>query len=297
MRGFLGRLVGRVTDRVVSAVSERQCSDARWSPSVKVALRTLWLEHRLRVARGDALPPASATAFRVFSQFEEDGIVLFLLASCGDGPDLFVDLGAGDGVFASNCANLAVNFGFHGLLVDADASLVARGKAFYAAHPDTSLYPPVFVQARVTPSTVNDVVRSAGFGGEIDLLSVDIDGNDYWVWEALTVVEPRVVLIETHPELGRRSLVAPFADDPSNVPGRPGHFLGASPAAMTALARRRGYRLVAANRFGFNLFYVREDLAANRFPALAVDDLFRHPRARERALPPEAIERLPFLEP
>jgi hypothetical protein len=297
MSGMLGRLAARLADRVAWAVAERQRDDARWAPSVKVALRQSWLEHRARASSGRPLPPASATGFDIFSQFEEDGIILFLLASLGDGTGRFVDLGAGDGVFASNCANLAINFGFHGLLVDADPALVARGAAFYATHPDTSLYPPVFVHSRVTPATVNDVVQSAGFGGDIDLLSIDIDGNDYWVWEALTAVEPSVVLIETDPELGRGSLVAPYADDPSSVPGRPAHFLGASPAAMTALATRRGYRLVAANRFGFNLFYVREDLAGDRFPAITVEDLFRHPRARERVLPPDALAGLPFLEP
>jgi hypothetical protein len=63
------------------------------------------------------------------------------------------------GVFASNCANLAINLGFHGLFIEADAALVERGRAFYAQHPDTSLYPPMFAHAEVTPATVNDVVR------------------------------------------------------------------------------------------------------------------------------------------
>ena len=230
-------------------------------------------------------------------QFEEDGIALALLASLGDGSRLFVDIGAGDGVFASNCANLAINLGFHGVFIDANAALVERGRAFYAEHPDTSLYPPVFANAEVTPATVNDLVDAVGFGGEIDFLSIDIDGNDYWVWEALTVVEPRVVVIETHPELGHRSLVAPYAKDPARVPGMPAHFLGASPAAMTTLAARRGYRLVAANRFGFNLFYVREELATPAMPAVQPDDLFRHPRAKARALPDSALAGLPFTEP
>lgn len=290
-------LVDRIAHRVAGVSAERQREDARWSPQVKVALRQLWLEHRARAAAGQPLPLAAETGLRVFSQFEEDGIVLFLLATLGASTNTFVDVGAGDGVFASNCANLAINFGFHGLLVDGSATLVERGKKFYGEHPDTSLYPPTFVHASVTPANVNELVRAAGLSGDIDLLSIDIDGNDYWIWEALTVVSPRVVLIETHPELGRRSLVAPYADDPSNVPGRPAHFLGASPAAMTVLARRKGYRLVAANRFGFNLFYVRDDLARDRFAELSVDELFRHPRAVERQLPPGALEGLPFIEP
>lgn len=295
--GLLDRLAEHLAGRFAAASLEQPRSEARWSPAVKVALRQLWLHHADRAARGVAMGDASATGFRIFSQFEEDGIALALLASLGDGPRVFVDIGAGDGVFASNCANLAINLGFHGLFIEADAALVERGRAFYAQHPDTSLYPPMFAHAKVTPATVNDVVRSAGFTGEIDLLSVDIDGNDYWVWEALTVVEPRVVVIETHPELGRRSRVAPYADDPLHVPGKPSHFLGASPAAMTALAARRGYRLVAANRFGFNLFYVREQLATTALPAIRPDDLFRHARARARIIPERELAGLPFLEP
>ena len=290
------RVTAGLARRFATESAERAGADARWSPALKVGLRQLWLHHADRAARGEPIDPSSA-GFRIFSQFEEDGIALALLASLGAGPRVFVDIGAGDGVFASNCANLAINLGFHGLFVDANASLIERGRAFYANHPDTSLYPPVFANAKVTPATIDDVIASAGFTGEIDFLSIDIDGNDYWVWEALTVVEPHVVVIETHPELGQRSLVAPYAEDPGHVPGMPAHFLGASPAAMTVLAARCGYRLVAANRFGFNLFYVREQLAAATIPEIHPDDLFRHPRPKARVLPGSALDGLPFIEP
>jgi hypothetical protein len=129
------RLARLFTDRIATTVAEVQRSDARWSPALKVALRRLWLDYRARAERGEGLPPISATGFRIFSQFEEDGIISFLLASLGDGPRLFLDIGAGDGVFASNCANLAINSGFHGVFIDADPALVKRGQAFYASHP------------------------------------------------------------------------------------------------------------------------------------------------------------------
>ena len=154
----------------------------------------------------------------------------------------------------------------------------------------------MFANAKVTPATVNDVVASAGFTADIDFLSIDIDGNDYWVWEALTAVDPRVVLIETHPELGHRSPRS-ICRGPDTRPRGASSFLGASPAAMTVLAARRGYRLVAANRFGVNLFYVREDLAAPTMPAIRPDDLFRHPREKARVLPGSALAGVPFIEP
>ena len=113
--GLLDRLAEHLAGRFAAASLEQPRSEARWSPAVKVALRQLWLHHADRAARGVAMGDASATGFRIFSQFEEDGIALALLASLGDGPRVFVDIGAGDGVFASNCANLAINLGLHGL--------------------------------------------------------------------------------------------------------------------------------------------------------------------------------------
>ena len=290
------RLVGAVMDRAVQALVRRQRQDALTGPATKAAMRALWLSFADRARRGEPLSAADA-GLRVFSQFDEDGITLFLLATLGAGPRLFLDIGGGDGVYASNCANLALNFGFHGVFIDAEAERVARGREFYARHPDTTLYPPVFRHAAVTPESVNRVVAEAGLEGEISFLSIDIDGNDYWVWEALTVVSPRVAVVESHPELGTRPIVAPYAADPLHVPGQPPHFMGASPAAMTALARRKGLRLVAANRFGFNLFFVADRLpGADRFPEMMMDELFKHPRARERLIAEERLRGLPFVE-
>ena len=92
-------------------------------------------------------------------------MTLFLLATVGVTTRRFVDIGAGDGVFASNTANLALNLGFHGLLLDADAELLARGRRYYARHPDTMLRPPPTVAAHVTPDNVNSIVAGAELRG------------------------------------------------------------------------------------------------------------------------------------
>ena len=78
-------------------------------------------------------------------------------------------------------------------------------------------------------------------------MSIDIDGNDYWVWEAVRVVEPAVVVIETHIEFGMRDIVVPY--NANHVyPGKHPEYFSASPVAMVKLGRRKGYRLVGANR-------------------------------------------------
>jgi hypothetical protein len=74
--------------------------------------------------------------FRCFSQFEEDGMILFIMAALGIQEGVFLDLGSADGV-NSNCANLALNFGWRGTFIDGNESNIAKGRAFYEGHPDT----------------------------------------------------------------------------------------------------------------------------------------------------------------
>ena len=163
----------RLVRRLLDAADERRRLDDRTSPATKVALRSLSLQYRQLAADG-RLPSVWDTGFRVFSQFDEDGVILFLLAAAGDGPRRVVDLGGGDGVQASNVANLLLNLGFDGLLVDGDGENVARAERFYTRHPDTKERPPATTQAVLTRENVNDVVSAAGVEGEFDLLSIDV---------------------------------------------------------------------------------------------------------------------------
>jgi hypothetical protein len=268
------RLARRAVTRVLDLAEERQRALQQTSPATKAALRTLVLRYRELDAAG-TLPPVWETGLRVFSQFDEDGVLLFLLAAGGLKTQRFVDIGAGDGVWASNTANLALNLGFHGLFVEARTPEIERGRAFYARHPDSKERPPVFAQSFVTRENVDGLVRDAGLDGEIDVLSIDIDGNDYWIWDALTAASPRLVVVEAHTELGLEDVVAPYEASFDWRTAAPGAPLGASPAAFVKLADRLGYRLVGANLYGFNLFFARADVVP-QLPAIAVAEVFRH---------------------
>ena len=271
------QLARRLVERALELADERRRMDERTSPSTKIAQRSLFHEYRRRATSGAALPSIWETGYRVFSQFDEDGLILFCLAVAGIGSRRFVDIGSGDGITASNTANLALNLGFHGLFVDAREPEVERGLRFYATHPDSRERPPVFVRQFVTCENVNDVVLGAGFEGDIDLLSVDIDGNDYWIFEALEIVQPRLVCIETHTELGLEDFVAPYDPDFDWRRAPPGTRIGASPVATTRLAERLGYRLVGANLYGFNALYLRDDVVPREvLPTIEIEDLFRH---------------------
>jgi hypothetical protein len=209
---------------------------------------------------------------------------------------LFVDIGAGTGI-NSNCANLAIHHGWHGLFIDGNAENIERGKRFYSSHPSTSLYPPVFVSAMVKRDTINSIIEAAGFHGEVDLVSIDIDGNDYWIWDALEAVSPRLVIIETHVEFGLNNVVVPYDPDYVYPPGAHPQYFGASVTAMADLAERRGYRLVGSNRFGFNTIWLRHTEAVELIPTLPVERLLQHPRNAERAKLFDPIRDWPYVRP
>jgi hypothetical protein len=266
----------KLVRRVLDVADERRRLDDRTSPATKIALRSQFLEYR-RLAADDRLPSVWDTGFRVFSQFDEDGVILFLLAAADDGPRRILDLGAGNGVHASNCANLLLNLGFDGLLVDGDEGSIASAERFYASHPDTIERPPATAQAFLTRQNVDDVVSAAGLEGEVDLLSIDVDGNDYWLWDALGCVQPRFVVVEAHPELGRDDYVMPYQADFVWKAAPPDGRYGASLRALVLLGERLGYRPVGANQYGFNVFFAREDVAP-ALPVVSTDQLFERAR-------------------
>jgi len=131
----------------------------------------------------------------VYSQNGEDGILLHLFSQIGCYDHRFIEFGVGDGT-QCNAANLSLNFGWQGLLLEADPSMVAKAKDYYRERLGGYASNVKIVAKKVTTSTINETFRDQGFTNEIDLLSIDIDGNDYWIWEALHTVSPRIVVVE-----------------------------------------------------------------------------------------------------
>ncbi|MCG8576742.1 MAG: hypothetical protein MI810_17820 [Flavobacteriales bacterium] len=265
----------------------------RFSAEVQIGQRQLFHRYRSQQEEGKT-PPLSECGFRVFSQYEEDGKLLFIFAMLGMTHKTFVEIGSDDGI-NSNCANLAFNFGWHGLFLDGNPTAIKRGQKFYAKYPHPWMYQPKFRCAKVKAENINELVESANLKGEIGLLSIDIDGNDYWVWKALEVVQPQVVIIETHVELGMRNIVVPY--DPNYVfPGKHPVYHGASPIAMEKLAKSKGYRLVGANELGFNFIFVKNGLAEKELPEVSVESVLQHPSVKESWTRFEPIKDWEFLE-
>jgi hypothetical protein len=260
--------------------------------SVNLRQQRLYLHYQDMQKEG-ALCSVQDTGLRVFSQFEEDGMLLYLFVLLDMPNRTFVEFGSDDGI-NSNSANLHYHHRFSGLFMDENIQALERGAYFFGRHKNTHKSPVVFKQARITAENINELIKDAGFEGEIGLLSIDIDGNDYWVWKALEVVKPLIVIIEAHNEFGLNNIVVPYDPD-YRYPGKHPTYHGASPIAMMRLASHKGYRLVGANDLGFNFIFIREDLLQDEVPTVSVESLLQHPSNIEAQARFEAVKDWEFV--
>lgn len=218
--------------------------------------------------------------FKVYSQHEEDGLLAYIFANIGTTNKFCVEMCAGNGV-ESNTANLLINYRWSGLLFDGNANNVAFANHFFKSHPNTTIWPPKVVQAWITRSNVNSLISENGVSGEIDLFSLDIDGNDYWLLEALDIVNPRVFVVEINHLWGnRKAVTTPYADDfVAEFTEYGSDYAGASLPAFIKIFNKKGYRLVGTNAFATNAFFVRNDIAHPNLPEIDPESCFNHPRA------------------
>jgi hypothetical protein len=198
--------------------------------------------------------------FKVFSQFGEDGILQYLIHKCGLTEDLctFVEFGVSD-YEESNTRFLLMNNNWRGLVLDGSDDNIAhiRAQPWYWRHDLTA------VQDFINAENIDALISNNGFTGAIGILSIDIDGNDYWVWQAIKSVRPAIVVAEYNSLFGASHPVTiPY--DKSFMRNRAHYsnlYWGASLAALERLARGKGYVCVGSNSAGNNAFFVRQEFA------------------------------------
>ena len=205
--------------------------------------------------------------FKLYSQNDEDGIIQEVFRRIGTTARTFVEFGVETGA-ECNTAKLLIE-GWRGLWIEAKADNAdAIRRRFAPFLQDGRL---TLTQDLVTAENIDALITAGGLAGEIDLVGIDIDYNDYWVWKAITAVRPRVVVIEYNASLRPPlSLTVPY-DPHGSWDGS--NFYGASLEALVRLGADKGYRIVGCSIAGVNAFFVRADLCGNRFlePATAAE--------------------------
>jgi hypothetical protein len=203
--------------------------------------------------------------FRVFSQWGEDGIVEWLAAHVAVPNTRFVEFGV-ESFREANCRFLMMNRNWRGLVMDGSEDNMCALKA----HSMHWKYDLNAAQAFVTAENINQLLAAQGFAGPLGILSIDIDGNDYWVWKSITVADAAIVVCESNPILGDTApIVVPYDPAFTRFAGHySGLYFGASIAALRLLAEQRGYEFLGTNSNGINAFFVRKDLAKQVLPLL-----------------------------
>jgi hypothetical protein len=214
--------------------------------------------HEARRVRNASFGRLADAEFQVFSQWGEDGIIQYLLGKVPIENDVFVEFGVED-YSESNTRFLLANDRWRGLLIDGGS----EHRRFLSEHGLDWRHDVRAVSAFITKENIDALITEAGFAGDIGLLSIDIDGNDYWVLDAIRCVSPRILVVEYNSVFGPElEVTIPYRSDFQRTLAHHSNlYFGASLAALCALAKRKGYAFVGSNSAGSNAFFVRRDVA------------------------------------
>ena len=192
---------------------------------------------------------------RIYSQNGEDGIIMYIFRRIGILNKYFVEIGVEDGLQCNT--RYLKRWGWRGIQVDSRTT-------------------PGVKSHFVTAENIESIFTKYKVPKKFDLLSIDIDGNDYWVWKAIEHYQPRVVIIEYNASIpSGKKLTIPY-DPKFSWDGTT--FFGASLEALVSLGNRKGYELVATNKAGMNAFFVRKGLARKHFIRRSIKDLYHSPK-------------------
>jgi hypothetical protein len=211
----------------------------------------------------DWQPPIDLTVLDqgIYSQGAEEAMLARVFELVPPRRRFCVEIGASDGLRNSNTARLVREQGWAGMMIESADYRFGKLRDNYVGVDHVRL-----VQARVQPATVDQLLADAGVPVDLDLVSIDIDGNDYWVWQAIERFRPQVVVIEYNPYYAPPERWVMKQNPAHEWDGTT--YYGASLESLAALGKRKGYELICCDRQGNNAFFVEAAL----FPRFALED-------------------------
>lgn len=234
-----------------------------------------------QIKNNGILPAIRDAEFKVFSQFGDDGIIQYLIHVIRIPADsrVFVEFGV-ENYEEANTRFLLMNDNWRGLIMDGSASNIqhVQQTPLYWKHDI------VAASAFIDRDNIDHLLCEHGFSGEIGLLSIDIDGNDYWVWERIEAVNPLIVIVEYNSVFGRElAVTVPYDPKFRRTQAHDSNlYWGCSLKALCLLGGRKGYALVGCNGAGNNAYFVRKDRLGSLRAVLAeegyVESRFRESR-------------------
>ena len=249
-----------------------------------------------QLADNNNLPKFQDTGCHFYSQTDEDGFLLFIFSLIGWTNKKVIEIGCGDGL-ECNSANLIINHGWKGLLLDGDKDSIRVGQKIYSFLKTTAVNLPKLVNSWLTKENINEIITSYDFDGEIDLLSIDIDGMDYWILKSINCVNPRVIILEYNTYWGLQdSVTVPYNSEFQAQIIDGAYYCGASLTAFVELCNKLGYRLVGCNTARYNAFFVRNDLGENILPEVDIQSCLSEDKKSPNQYNSPAVSKLPWVK-
>jgi hypothetical protein len=229
-----------------------------------------------------AIETLAEAEFSVFSQWGDDGIIQWLLRHIRFPNQTFIEFGVED-YRESNTRFLMMNNNWNGLVIDGSSRNIARitGSEYFWKYDLQAL------SAFITAENINELILKSGFDADVGILHIDLDGNDYWVWKAIHVISPIVVIVEYNSVFGPdRAITVPYDPMFQRTRAHPSNlYAGASLKALKLLADEKGYSFIGCNSAGNNAYFVRNDHINEQIKNVSesaeyINSLFRESRSK-----------------
>jgi hypothetical protein len=216
--------------------------------------------------------------FKIFSQWGEDGIIQRLVNNIEIKNKTFIEFGVED-FLESNCRFLMVNNNWSGYVIDSSDNNIKRLKHSsmywkYDLHA---------VSAFINKKNINRILRESNFDSDLGILSIDIDGVDYWIFQEIEYFRPRILILEYNSIFGEdRTITVPYEEDFFRTKKHYSNlYYGASLPALIHLASKKGYSLVGTSSAGGNAFFVLDTLLNEKISPVTLGAGFTLTKTRE----------------
>ena len=241
----------------------------------KLLLAKLLVEN---VKRKSAITSLRDVEFKVFSQWGDDGIIQWLINNLEIPDKTFIEFGVED-YRESNTRFLMMNDNWSGFVMDGsrDNVLKIQNSEYYWKYALDAKA--VFIDC----DNINNLISSQGFHEEVGLLHIDIDGNDYWIWKAINVIIPSIVIMEYNSVFGLdRSITIPYGKNFYRTKAHYSNlYFGASLKILHHLASQKDYAFIGCNSAGNNAYFVRRDKLNNIVKEISLEEGYVLSKARE----------------
>ena len=220
----------------------------------------------------------SSYEFSVFSQWGDDGIIDYLINNLDIKNKSFIEFGVQD-YTECNTKLLLMNKNWRGLIIDESQDFIDKIKKsdLYWRYDLTA------IRSFITKKNINNIFKENNFIGPIGILSIDIDGNDYWIWDSINCIDPDIVIIEYNSRLGlEKAVTIPYKEDferrkfhYSNI------YYGASLKALINLGKRKNYIFIGCNSAGNNAYFIKSSVQNSKIKEITIEQGFVHSKFRE----------------